>query len=123
MAEGLAKSLFGHSTTVMSAGSRPCGWVHPWSVEVMKEVGIDIGSQSSKGLDKLPQDFLETLDLVITLCPEENCPAPLGRVKHRQWPFIDPAADPEETKRDAFRRTRNGLEAKLKRFGMEQGWV
>jgi len=123
MAEGIARSLFGSYATIESAGSSPCGWIHPWAVEIMREVGIDIRGQSSKGVSRLPVTFLGSVDLVITLCAEEPCPiADLGK-RHLLWPLADPAADPEETKPEAFRRTRNSIEAKLKRLGRDQGWL
>ena len=123
MAEGLAKAAWGSQVEVRSAGSQPCGWTHPWAVEVMKEIGIDIRNQKSKGISDLPEEFLRKLDYVITLCADEVCPVFTDGVKCLNWPFNDPAADPEESKRDTFRRTRHALDVKIQSFGKDRGWT
>ncbi len=48
LAEGLAKSLFGSSAVVESAGSEPSGRVQPWAIEILKEDDIDISKNWSK---------------------------------------------------------------------------
>jgi arsenate reductase len=57
----------------------------------MREAGVDISTQSSKGLDAIP---LEEIDRVITLCgdAEERCPTLAKQVKRSHWPLADPAA-------------------------------
>jgi arsenate reductase len=122
MAEALAKAAWGPKIVVKSAGSKPCGWIHPWAMEAMREIGIDIRNQKSKGISDLPEEFLRRLDYVITPCADEACPAFANDAQCLNWPFNDPAADPEESKRDTFRRTRHALDVKIRRFGEDQGW-
>ena len=58
LAEGWARTLTPAGTPVYSAGSEP-GSLNPHAVTVMREVGIDIADQRSKGLDEwydLPAD-------------------------------------------------------------------
>jgi arsenate reductase (thioredoxin) len=47
IAEGLLRQMAGDRFDVFSAGTHPKG-MHPRSVEVMNEVGIDISKQTSK---------------------------------------------------------------------------
>lgn len=72
MAEGLLRNLAGNKFDVVSAGTNPKG-LHPRSVEVMKEIGIDVSRQASKDLKQfLNQKF----DYVITVCDraKQQCP-------------------------------------------------
>jgi len=90
MAEGFFKS-FDSKLEVSSAGIKPSNQVHPIAVQVMKEVGIDIGKNYPKNVDQfLDQSF----DYVITVCDhaKETCPVFLGDVKHQiHIGFEDPA--------------------------------
>lgn len=89
MAEGFARALARKEMRVYSAGTEPKN-VHPLAAQVMKELGIDISDQVSKGLEAVP---LEQIDLVITLCGEgaEGCPALPKKTDHLHWPLPDPA--------------------------------
>ncbi|MDX2273960.1 MAG: VOC family protein [Hyphomonadaceae bacterium] len=89
MAEGLARRLLGPRAEVMSAGSQP-SMVNPYAIEVMREIDIDITSQSSKSVDEIDP---ASVDLVITLCAEEVCPILPGRVRRLHWPIPDPASN------------------------------
>jgi arsenate reductase len=92
MAEALARSLLGGEAVVASAGSRPSR-VNPYAIEVMNEVGIDIGSNRSKSVDEIDP---ANVDIVITLCAEEVCPVFLGTAKRIHWPIPDPASTPPQ---------------------------
>jgi arsenate reductase (thioredoxin) len=50
MAEAFLRELAGERFEVMSAGCNPTDEVHPYAVEAMREVGIDISDQYPKGL-------------------------------------------------------------------------
>ncbi len=88
MAQGLAQHHFGDSIKPQSAGSEPSGQVNPLAVQVMADAGIDISAHTSKSVD---QYDLSGIDLVITLCAEEVCPAVPGKFKRLHWPIDDPA--------------------------------
>jgi thioredoxin type arsenate reductase len=107
MAEGFARALAPAGTEVWSAGTEP-GRVHPVAIEVMREAGIDISSQHSKGLDKIPW---RDADTVVTLCGEaqEVCPVLPVEVRKVHWGLPDPAAAPEPTRLQAFRDARDEL--------------
>lgn len=114
MAEGLARAMLGERAEVMSAGSQP-STVNPWAVKAMAEIGIDISEHRSKSIDEFdPTD----LDLVITLCAEEVCPALPGGVEHLHWPIPDPATERTDQLSDGevldrFRSARDSLRARL----------
>jgi len=116
LAEGLAKELFGNSALIESAGSKPSGFVQPWAIQSLKEIGIEISHHQSKSIDDLGSDFLDRLDYVITLCEEEVCPVILTKAKKLHWPIKDPAHATEENKPDAFRTARNEIKEKLETF-------
>lgn len=96
MAEGLARKLFGSRWTVASAGSAPT-FVSPYAIEVMREVGVDLGSHSSKSVDAIDPESVGT---VITLCAEATCPVFLGTARRLHWPITDPAARDESLSRE-----------------------
>jgi protein-tyrosine-phosphatase/catechol 2,3-dioxygenase-like lactoylglutathione lyase family enzyme len=113
MAEGLARSLFGDRVRIQSAGSRPSR-VNPYALEVMREVGIDLGSHRSKSVDTIDP---ATVGTVITLCAEEVCPVFLGTARRLHWPIPDPASDDPTLSRDdmlaRFRTARDQIGARL----------
>jgi arsenate reductase len=86
MAEGLARQIFGDEVVVQSAGSRPTR-VNPFAIAAMKELGIDLTTQTSKSVDTIDP---ASVDLVITLCAEEVCPVFLSRAPRLHWPLPDP---------------------------------
>jgi arsenate reductase len=92
MAEGLARQLFGHDVRVQSAGSEPSR-VNPYAIRAMADIGIDISAQSSKSVEMIDP---ASVDLVVTLCAEEVCPAFLGKVERMHWPLPDPDRKQEE---------------------------
>jgi thioredoxin type arsenate reductase len=119
MAEGIARSLASPGVRVSSAGTAPSS-LRPRAIEVMKEIGVDISGQRSKGLDAIDA---ATVDAVITLCAEEVCPAFPGKATRPHWGLPDPAAaeGDEETRRDAFRSVRDKLLRRLKiLFGRQE---
>jgi len=89
MAEGFARRLASEEQTIYSAGTEPKE-IHPLAIEVMREIGIDISGQRSKGLAEVP---VEKLDVVVTLCGEaaESCPVLPGAIERAHWPLRDPA--------------------------------
>lgn len=112
LAEGLARERFGDRLRVQSAGSKPTR-VNPMAIEVLRERGLDITSHHSKLVDAIDPDGI---DLVVTLCAEEVCPAFLRPVRRLHWPIPDPASSeplPEAELRARFRRARDTIAARL----------
>ncbi len=114
MAEGLARVIFGNEAHIQSAGSRP-SQVHSVAIEVMREIGIDLSTHTSKSVETIDPS---SVDIVITLCADEVCPVFLGKVQRLHWPLPDPASTAgtqEELKRN-FRLVRDALKKKLEAF-------
>ncbi len=92
MAEALLKKRAADQFEAHSAGTEPKG-IHPLTIQVMSEVGIDLSGQRPKDL----RQYLGKLAVryAIFLCPraEEKCPVIWpGALARLEWPFEDPAA-------------------------------
>ena len=111
MAEGLARVYFGARASIQSAGSVPTT-VNPLAIAVLDERGIDICGQESTCVDLVDPD---TVDVVVTLCADEVCPAFLGEARRLHWPLPDPAASTGSAveQLDHFRDVRDELEKHL----------
>jgi len=122
LGEGLARQLF-KGFRIQSAGSRPSR-VNPHAIAALAEVGIDASAHSSKSVADIDP---ATVDLVITLCAEEVCPAFLGRAERLHWPIPDPASeDPALTAEDLrgrFQAARDEIARRLEALGHDRGWV
>lgn len=104
MAEGLLRVLYGDRFEVFSAGTHPTR-VHPFAIEAMEEIGIDISGHSSKGLEEL-KDI--EFDLAVTVCDQAKaaCPVVPGAKKILHKGFEDPA---DKNDPGAFRKTRDDI--------------
>jgi arsenate reductase len=120
MAEGLARMILGARARVMSAGSEPSR-VNPYAVEVMGELGVDLGAHHSKSVQTIDPEEVGT---VITLCAEEVCPVFLGKARRLHWPIPDPASHDPSVSRDEmlarFRTARDTIRSMLERFAAEE---
>ena len=113
MAEALLRDLHGGLYEAYSAGTEPAG-VSPYAVKVMAEIGIDISTHCSKGI----QEFLgQQFDYVVTICDhaKETCPYFPGGKKMLHQSFDDPSAlmGTEEEIMAGFRRIRDEI----------KGWI
>jgi arsenate reductase len=116
MAEAFARHLVPSGFMIYSAGSRPAD-VHPLAIQVMKEIGIDISAQRSKGLETIP---IKDIDMVVTLCGDaaDNCPLFPQPVQTLHWPLRDPAVatgTPEEVL-SIFREVRDEIRDRVQRL-------
>jgi protein-tyrosine-phosphatase len=103
MAEGFARAIGGARVGAFSAGSRPSGVVNPRAIELMREKGIDLTVQRSKGLGELPGLHW---DYVVTMGCGDACPVLPAR--HRlDWDL----PDPKHLDDDGFRAVRDRIEA------------
>ena len=112
MAHGFLQS-FDPRITVCSAGTEASGRLNQKAVGVMNEIGIDISHHTSDSVEKYLND---EWNYVITVCggANENCPAFLGKVKHRlHIGFDDPshAVGTEEFIHSEFIRVRDEIKA------------
>lgn len=105
IAEGLARNLGKGVIEAYSAGSRPSGKVNPDAIMVMKEVGIDISGNCSKGFKDLEE---EKFDYAVTLGCGDTCPL-VSAGKHIEWNIVDP----KDKGLDFFRKTREEIRGKI----------
>jgi protein-tyrosine-phosphatase len=86
IAEAFGRMFAGANVFIHSSGSRPSGQVNPKAIASMKEVGYDLTTHSSKGLDALPN---VEFDYAITMGCGDECP--YLRAKAREdWGIPDP---------------------------------
>ena len=113
MAEGLLRRAAGNRFEVSSAGTAPKG-LHPKSVEVMKEIGIDISNHTSKDVAVFAK---QAFDYVIAVCDRarQQCPVfPGAEAIH--WGFDDPAEAPADRQLQVFRQVRDQIRQRINLF-------
>ena len=112
MAEGLAKAYFGDKALIQSAGSKPSK-VNPFAIQALAELNIDISKNRSKSVDEIDPS---TVDTVITLCAEEECPVFLGKAERLHWGLPDPGVGQitDDGKLQSFREIRDKINAKIR---------
>ena len=115
MAEALLRHIDPLNFEAVSAGIS-CGQVHPFSIQVMNEIGVDLTHKKTRCVEELsdePFDFVITLDeATATLRYPVNAP----ELVH--WRFENPLAvstDPELQLR-AFRSVRDQIAQRLRLF-------
>ena len=90
MAAAIMRHLFGQFVYVHSAGAR-AGELDPLAVEVMEEIGIEIGKYKPKRFEDLEDS---SFDLIVTLSPEAQHKAMeltrTSAVEVEYWPTMDP---------------------------------
>jgi len=120
LAEGILRAATAGRVKVASAGTKPAGHVHTMAVEVMKEIGIDISSHTSKHLNEFLEQDIHT---VITVCDNaaSECPVFPGQTQKHHWPFEDPAQaeGSDEEKLTIFRRVRDEIREKFEVYAIK----
>ncbi|HUJ74590.1 MAG TPA: metalloregulator ArsR/SmtB family transcription factor [bacterium] len=118
MAEAWLRKYGGDQFEVFSAGLQQ-GEIHPFTRQVMAEVGLDLSGHRAKAVTEYLGKAL--FHYVITLCleAEEECPRLFPGVgKILQWPFEDVAnaALPDTEKLQKFRAVRDRIEQRVKEW-------
>lgn len=115
MAEALLNRIDSEHFEALSAGASR-GRLHPLTVEVMKEVGIDLSQRAPQNVQDLRDD---KFDVAITLDEISMRVFPnFHRAETLHWKFDDPVAasnDPERQLR-AFRMVRDQISQRLRLF-------
>jgi len=116
MAEAYLRHLGGDAFEADSAGTEP-GALHPLTVEVMAEEGIDVSGQRAKVVDDFVQ---QPFDYVITVCDDarEACPFFPGAARRLHWSLPDPSAasGSREERLSAFRAVRDEVRHRVEGF-------
>jgi arsenate reductase (thioredoxin) len=118
MAEALLRRIGSEHFEVASAGIE-CEPIHPLTIEVMREIGIDLEGQSARRVnDIVSQNF----DLVITVCDRAKyrCPS-FTNAEHIHWQFDDPATSPNlQRRRQMFQTLRDQIAQRINLFVLVQ---
>ena len=113
MAEGFLRHHAGDRFEAFSGGAEP-GKLNPATVDVMREVGIDISGHRSKDV----AEFLgQSFHFIIRVCDKfkETCPVLPGAIWYLDWNLQDPAsAKGSSTERMmVFRCVRDEIEGRV----------
>ena len=116
IAHGLLNELANSDFEVFSAGSHPSK-VHPISIAVMEEIGLDISKHTSDHID----DYLnKDIDIVITVCDnaKNDCPTFSENVNRIHWSIDDPFRNWnfDLNQLITFRETREEIKLRLLKF-------
>lgn len=114
MAAALAQRALHAEVRPSSAGIRPSDQAHPYAIEVMREVGVDLTGHVPRSVDDVA---LDEVDLVITLCEEDVRPSWLREKPWIRLKISDPALHAMEFSRamalEGFRSAREDIEEGL----------
>jgi protein-tyrosine-phosphatase len=99
----ISRALFDQAAGVRheaeSAGTTPAERIHPEVIEVMREVGMDLGGRVPQ---KLTREMAERADVVVTMGCGDECPYVPG-TRYIDWDLPDPQGQSIEE----VRRTRD----------------
>jgi len=111
MAEGFAQKYGGDMLDVYRAGTHATGRISEDSIEIMRELKIDISKFTSNGLDAVP---LADMDVVISMAPTRaRALVPRGFAgKTIDWNVEDPVGK----SLTVFRRVRDQLNGLVKQL-------
>jgi len=104
-----------------SAGSSPRGEVHPYALDLLREMDYDTSHLRSKSWDEFAGPDAPTLDFVFTVCDNaanEVCPIWPGQPMTAHWGLPDPSAatGTEAERRFAFADTHRMLFQRISIF-------
>ena len=113
MAEAIINHDLAGQWQACSAGTQPAGYVHPLSLQVLAEIGIN-----HHGVSKSTEQFRgRHFDVIITVCDDaaENCPVWLGSGEKVHIGFPDPSkiAGSDGEVLEAFRKVRDDIRAEI----------
>jgi arsenate reductase (thioredoxin) len=111
MAAGLVKLRSDGRIHVRSAGSQPAEEINPAVVEVMEELGVDMGEEFPK---PLTDEVVRAADVVITMGCGDACPIYPGK-RYEDWTVDDPAEQDVES----VRRIRDDIDNRVQRLIVE----
>lgn len=121
MAEAFLRAVGGDDYEAYSAGLAPRE-IHPLTVKVMAERGLDLSGQRAKGLG----EYLGKLHFgyLINMCDraETGCPTAFpGMGMRLDWPFTDPVSSEgsEEERLARFREVRDAIETRVREWVAE----
>lgn len=114
MAEAFLRWFAGDYYEVFSAGLNPAP-IHPMTIQVMEEMGINMNQHISKNLASLSGKMDFGYLITVSDRAEKECPLFPGMGTRLAWDFDDPAGvqGSEEEQLAAFRRVRDQVEGQI----------
>jgi arsenate reductase (thioredoxin) len=97
--------------TADSAGTTPGEQVHPEVVEVMRELGIELGDRTPRKLDR---EDAQRADVVVTMGCGDECPYIPGK-RYVDWDL----QDPKGLAVDEVRAIRDDIETRVRQLVAE----
>lgn len=121
IAECVMNSLGAGRFRGFSAGSQPSGRVHPYAMDMLKQLNYDTSGLSSKSWEVFAASDAPSLDFVFTVCDNaanEVCPVWPGQPISAHWGLPDPSAaqGTESERRFAFADTHRMLYQRISIF-------
>jgi protein-tyrosine-phosphatase len=95
MAEAILNRAGQGRFQAFSAGSRPSGTVHPYTIDLLTKLNYDVSKLRSKSWLEFSAKDAPKLDFVFTVCESaaaEACPVWPGRALKAHWSIPDPVA-------------------------------
>ena len=95
MAEAILSREGWGKFSAFSAGSHPKGEVHPYALDLLRKLNLDVSRFRSKGWSEFARPDAPKLDFVFTVCDNaaaETCPVWPGQPMTAHWGIPDPAA-------------------------------
>ncbi|MBT3071332.1 arsenate reductase ArsC [Rhodomicrobium sp. Az07] len=121
----LAESILNRSANdkfrAFSAGSHPRGQIHPYAIDLLKNLSYDVSGLRSKSWDEFAGPDAPRMDFVFTVCDDaakEVCPMWPGQPMTAHWGVPDPstAEGKEAEKRLAFANSYRMLQRRIDVF-------
>ena len=114
MAEAILRHRSGDRFEACSAGTDP-SVVHPLTIQVLQEQGIDATSLHSKSIETALKTGPVDHAFAVCAAAAQRCPVLMASVQQvESWPFDDPAGDGNEaTQLMRFRQARDQIAARI----------
>jgi arsenate reductase (thioredoxin) len=104
-----------------SGGSHPRGEINPFTLQLLKQMGLPAEGLRSKSWDEFAASNAPVMDFVFTVCDQaagEQCPVWPGQPVTAHWGVPDPAAveGSDDMKKRAFKDAAATLRKRLELF-------
>jgi protein-tyrosine-phosphatase len=121
LAEAIMNRIGSGKFRAFSAGSQPKGEVHPYTLDLLRQLNYETGFARSKDWSEFAEPDAPALDFVFTVCDSaanEACPVWPGQPMSAHWGVPDPVAatGTEAEKRLAFAEAYRMLNARISAF-------
>lgn len=121
IAEAVLNRLGSGKFKAYSAGSQPSGTVHPYALELLRQLNYDTSALRSKSWEEFTAPRAPELDFVFTVCDNaanEVCPYWPGQPISAHWGLPDPSSvnGNEAERRFAFSDTHRMLYQRISIF-------